>query len=55
MLRNLDILKVALDKLDIPLYAFSHAIRKTIPSKVIEFAESWGAKTIYANLGECCL
>lgn len=51
MLRNLDILKVTLDKLDIPLYAISHSPRRTLPSKVVELIRSWGAKALYANIG----
>ena len=51
MLRNLDILKVTLDKLDIPLYAISHSPRKTLPFKVVELVHSWGAKALYANIG----
>jgi deoxyribodipyrimidine photo-lyase len=51
MLRNLDILKVTLNKLDIPLYAVSHSPRRTLPSKAVDLAHSWGAKTLYANIG----
>lgn len=50
-LRNLDFLKDKLDNLDIPLYVISHTPRKTLPQKVIGLMETWGAKSLFANIG----
>jgi deoxyribodipyrimidine photo-lyase len=52
VLRNLDVLKEDLDKLNIPFYVTSHAPRKTLPQKVIELMQSWGAKSLFANVGK---
>lgn len=48
--RTLKVLKDDLDKLDIPLYIETVDRRKNIAAKVIELAEKWDAKHIFANM-----
>lgn len=50
ILRNLVILKEDLAGLDIPLHVETIEKRKTIPDKILEWCEKWGASHIYANV-----
>ncbi len=49
-LRTLEVLKEDLGKLDIPLYVETVEKRKTVPNRVIELCEQWGARHIFANI-----
>ncbi|KAG9086554.1 hypothetical protein FRC06_003028 [Ceratobasidium sp. 370] len=49
-LRNLGLLKVELDRLNIPLYTASHTPRKTLPEEIIKLVRKWGAARLYANI-----
>lgn len=50
MLRNLAVIKRELDKLDIPLYTFTHTPRKTLPSRIVEELNTLGAHHLFANI-----
>ena len=49
ILRTLEILKKDLGASDIPLHVVTIEKRKTIPDKILEWCEKWGASHIYAN------
>jgi deoxyribodipyrimidine photo-lyase len=49
ILRTLEVLKEDLGKLDIPLYVETVEKRKTIPGRILELLEEWGASHLYAN------
>lgn len=50
ILRSLEVLREDLSKLDIPLYVETVEKRKTIPSRIFELCEEWGASHLYANI-----
>ncbi|KAI9801841.1 MAG: hypothetical protein M1833_002155 [Piccolia ochrophora] len=50
ILRTLQVIKDDLAKLDVPLHVESIAKRKTIPNRIIELAQEWGASHIFANI-----
>jgi deoxyribodipyrimidine photo-lyase len=50
ILRNLEVLKQDLDKLDIPLYVETIEKRKKLPSRLIELCDKWGASHVYCNV-----
>ncbi|MCJ1373976.1 hypothetical protein MMC20_005206 [Loxospora ochrophaea] len=50
ILRTLKVLQEDLAKLDIPLYMETVDQRKTIPSRIIELCEEWGASHVYTNI-----
>ena len=50
MLRNLEVLKHDLGKLDIPLYVETVEKRKNIESRILDLLEQWGASHLYANM-----
>ncbi|KAI9781312.1 MAG: hypothetical protein M1839_006105 [Geoglossum umbratile] len=50
ILRTLETLKEDLATLNIPLYVETIPKRKTIPDRVLELADEWGANHIYANI-----
>ncbi|KAF8351351.1 FAD binding domain of DNA photolyase-domain-containing protein [Amanita rubescens] len=49
-LRNLKILQATLLNLNIPLYVFSHAPRKTLPSRVISLLTDLGCTSLFGNI-----
>ena len=49
ILRTLGVLKQDLGRLDIPLYVETVEIRKSIPSRIFELCEKWGASHLFAN------
>jgi deoxyribodipyrimidine photo-lyase len=49
ILRNLEILKEDLAKLDIPLYVETVEKRKAIPGRIIELLEEWRANNLFTN------
>lgn len=49
-LRNLALLRATFSKLDIPLYARIEASRKTVPSSVLSFCETYGATSLFGNI-----
>ncbi|KAF9534204.1 DNA photolyase, FAD-binding/Cryptochrome [Crepidotus variabilis] len=49
-LRNLVILKESLSKLKIPLHVTSHSPRRNIPSFVLGWCETYGARALFANI-----
>ena len=49
ILRNLAVLKEDLTQLDIPLYVETVEKRKSIPERIFELCEQWGASHLYAN------
>jgi deoxyribodipyrimidine photo-lyase len=50
MLRSLQILKDGLEKKGIPLYCETLERRRRMPGRVLELAEEWGAKHVFANV-----
>ena len=50
MLRSLQVLKDDLDKKGIPLYCETAEKRKRIPGRVLELAQEWRAKQVFANM-----
>ncbi|MCJ1223883.1 hypothetical protein MMC12_000526 [Toensbergia leucococca] len=50
ILRTLEVLKEDLGKLDIPLYVETIEKRKTVPTKIIELCQKWGASHLFANI-----
>ena len=50
VLRTLEILKADLAELGIPLYVETIQKRKTIPDRIFELCETWGASHIYTNI-----
>lgn len=50
ILRNLEHLKSELAKLDIPLYVEAQAVRKKIPSRLIELFKEWNAQHVFCNI-----
>jgi deoxyribodipyrimidine photo-lyase len=50
ILRTLEVLKADLAKLDIPLYVETVEKRKTIPGRILELLEEWGASHLFANV-----
>lgn len=50
ILRTLEVLKEDLAKLDIPLYVETVEKRKTIPDRIFELCEEWGASHLFANI-----
>ncbi len=50
VLRTLDVLKEDLGKLNIPLYVETIENRKTIPGRILELCEKWGASHLFANI-----
>ena len=50
VLRTLEILKADLVELGIPLYVETVQKRKTIPDRIFELCETWGASHIYTNI-----
>ena len=50
MLRTLAVLRDDLAKLDIPLHIETVLERNTLPDRLMELAESWGASHVYANI-----
>lgn len=50
-LRNLELIQKQLDKLEVPLFTFSHSTRRTLPQKILELLEEWDAKQLFANSG----
>ena len=49
ILRTLEVLKQDLARLDIPLYVETVEVRKSIPSRIFELCEKWGASHLFAN------
>ncbi|KAL8731894.1 MAG: hypothetical protein Q9181_004145, partial [Wetmoreana brouardii] len=49
-LRTLEVLKGDLAKLDIPLYVETIEKRKTIPARIFELCERWGASHLFCNI-----
>jgi deoxyribodipyrimidine photo-lyase len=49
-LRILKRLQQDLGELDIPLYMETQEKRKTIPKRIVELCQNWGAKHLYANI-----
>ena len=50
MLRNLEVLKHDLGKLDIPLYVETVEKRRNIEGRILELMEEWGACHLFANM-----
>ena len=50
VLRTLEVLKEDLAKMDIPLYVETVAERKTMPGRILELCEEWGANHLFANV-----
>lgn len=50
VLRTLEVLKEDLGELDVPLYVETIEKRKTIPSRILELCEKWGASHLFANV-----
>lgn len=50
ILRTLEVLKTDLGKLDIPLYVETVEKRKSIPSRIFDLCEKWGASHLFANI-----
>ena len=50
ILRNLQVLREKLATMDIPLYVETVEKRKTIPGRVLELLENWGANHLFANV-----
>ncbi|KZO97658.1 hypothetical protein CALVIDRAFT_554510 [Calocera viscosa TUFC12733] len=50
MLRNLRSLRASLEELNIPLYTASHAQRHTLPQKLVQVCEEYGASALCANM-----
>lgn len=50
VLRTLEVLKEDLGMLDIPLYVETIEKRKTIPGRILELCETWGASHLFANI-----
>ncbi|KAH7273455.1 DNA photolyase, FAD-binding/Cryptochrome [Fusarium solani] len=50
MLRTLAVLKEDLAKLDIPLYVETVERRRSIPDRILELMDEWGASHMYANM-----
>ncbi|KAF8812552.1 hypothetical protein BYT27DRAFT_7087205 [Phlegmacium glaucopus] len=49
-LRNLAVLRNSLSKLHIPLYSSIEASRKTVPSSILSFCETYGATRLFGNI-----
>ena len=50
ILRTLEILREDLAEFDIPLYMETVDKRRTIPERILELCESWGASHLFANV-----
>lgn len=50
VLRTLEVLKADLAALSIPLYIETVENRKTIPSRIFDLCEKWGASHLYTNI-----
>jgi deoxyribodipyrimidine photo-lyase len=50
ILRTLEVVKKDLAALDIPLYVETVEKRKSIPSRVLELLQKWGASHLFANV-----
>ena len=50
ILRTLEVLKDDLAKLNTPLYVETVEKRKTIPARILELCEGWGASHLFANI-----
>ena len=50
VLRTLEVLKEDLGQLNIPLYVETVEKRKTIPGRILELCEKWGASHLFANI-----
>ncbi|OKL63611.1 Deoxyribodipyrimidine photo-lyase [Talaromyces atroroseus] len=50
VLRNLKVLKIDLEKLDIPLYMETQEKRRTVPNRILELCEQWGVNHLFANI-----
>jgi deoxyribodipyrimidine photo-lyase len=50
ILRTLQVLKEDLAKLDIPLYVETVEERQSIPSRILDLLEEWGARHLFANI-----
>ena len=50
ILRTLEVLREDLGEFDIPLYMETVEKRKSIPERVLELCESWGASHLFANI-----
>ena len=50
VLRTLEVLKEDLAKLDIPLYVETVEKRKTVPGRILELCEKWGASHLFTNV-----
>ena len=50
VLRTLEVLREDLAQLDIPLYVETVDKRKTIPDRILELCEKWGASHLYTNI-----
>ncbi|CAG8980369.1 hypothetical protein HYALB_00013668 [Hymenoscyphus albidus] len=50
ILRNLEVLKEELGKLDIPLYVETVEKRKEIPGRILELLKEWGARHLFTNV-----
>ncbi|RDX55540.1 hypothetical protein OH76DRAFT_748996 [Lentinus brumalis] len=49
-LRNLQVIRTELAKLDIPLYTVSHTPRNNIPAFVVELLQKWNVSHLFANI-----
>lgn len=50
MLRNLEVLKQDLGKLDIPLYVETVEKRRNVEGRILELMGEWGASHLFANM-----
>ncbi|KAL1747686.1 DNA photolyase, FAD-binding/Cryptochrome [Schizophyllum fasciatum] len=50
MLRNLRIIKIKLDEMNIPLHVVTHTPRRTLPRRIISLLSLVGAHKLYANI-----
>lgn len=49
-LRNLEILKEELGKMNVPLYTSTIEERKDVPTHIVEKCKEWGAKHVFCNI-----
>jgi deoxyribodipyrimidine photo-lyase len=50
MLRSLGVLKGDLAKVDVPLWVETVEKRATVPARIVELLQDWGASHLYANM-----
>lgn len=50
ILRNLQVLKEDLAKLDVPLHVETIEKRRTLPARLFQLCEQWGASHVYCNI-----